>query len=70
MHTTENGVRVLNDAYNANPTSMDAALRALAQTATTGRRIAVLGDMRELGATPTTRTPRSGGARPSWASTS
>jgi len=43
------GVIVLNDAYNANPTSMDAALRALAQTATAGRRIAVLGDMRELG---------------------
>jgi len=45
----DNGVVVLNDAYNANPTSMDAALRALAQTATAGRRIAVLGDMRELG---------------------
>jgi UDP-N-acetylmuramyl pentapeptide synthase len=40
---------VLNDAYNANPTSMDAALRSLAQTETVGRRIAVLGDMRELG---------------------
>jgi UDP-N-acetylmuramoyl-tripeptide--D-alanyl-D-alanine ligase len=45
----DNGVIVLNDAYNANPTSMDAALRALAQTGTKGRRIAVLGDMRELG---------------------
>ena len=43
------GVTVLNDAYNANPASVDAALRALAQLPTTGRRIAVLGDMRELG---------------------
>jgi UDP-N-acetylmuramoyl-tripeptide--D-alanyl-D-alanine ligase len=49
-HVGENGVIVLNDAYNANPTSMSAALRALAQTETRGRRIAVLGDMRELGA--------------------
>ena len=43
------GVVVLNDAYNANPSSMDAALRALAQLGVDGRRIAVLGDMRELG---------------------
>src|SRR5438477_497288 len=43
------GVVVLNDAYNANPASMEAALRALAQVDTGGRRIAVLGDMRELG---------------------
>jgi UDP-N-acetylmuramoyl-tripeptide--D-alanyl-D-alanine ligase len=44
------GVVVLNDAYNANPTSMEAALRALAHLDVEGRRIAVLGDMRELGA--------------------
>ncbi len=50
MHTTDGGVRLLNDVYNANPTSMDAALRALTQAATAGRSIAVLGDMRELGA--------------------
>ncbi len=43
------GVVVLNDAYNANPTSMEAAVRALAQLPVTGKRIAVLGDMRELG---------------------
>ena len=49
MHTTRGGLTVLNDAYNANPASMDAALRALARTPTTGRRVAVLGDMRELG---------------------
>jgi UDP-N-acetylmuramoyl-tripeptide--D-alanyl-D-alanine ligase len=43
------GVTVLNDAYNANPASMHAALRVLGHTATTGRRIAILGDMLELG---------------------
>jgi len=43
------GIVVLNDAYNANPTSMAAALDALAALAVGGRRIAVLGDMRELG---------------------
>lgn len=42
------GVAVLDDAYNANPVSMVAALRTLA--ALRGRRVAVLGDMLELGA--------------------
>jgi UDP-N-acetylmuramoyl-tripeptide--D-alanyl-D-alanine ligase len=45
------GVRVLNDAYNANPTSMAAALRTLARMATDGRRWAVLGTMAEIGRT-------------------
>jgi UDP-N-acetylmuramoyl-tripeptide--D-alanyl-D-alanine ligase len=40
----------LNDAYNASPGSMAAALRALARLEIGGRRIAVLGEMRELGA--------------------
>jgi UDP-N-acetylmuramoyl-tripeptide--D-alanyl-D-alanine ligase len=43
------GVVVLNDSYNANPASVAAALRALAHLDVRGRRIAVLGDMRELG---------------------
>ena len=42
------GVVVVNDCYNANPMSMRAALDELAQTAA-GRRVAVLGDMLELG---------------------
>ncbi len=46
---TPTGAVVLNDAYNANPSSMAAAVRALAQIDTDGRRVAVLGDMRELG---------------------
>jgi UDP-N-acetylmuramoyl-tripeptide--D-alanyl-D-alanine ligase len=49
LHRRADGVTVLNDAYNANPASMHAALRVLAHTVTAGRRIAVLGDMRELG---------------------
>ena len=43
------GATVLNDAYNANPSSMAAALRTLAEMATTGSRWAVLGHMAELG---------------------
>jgi UDP-N-acetylmuramoyl-tripeptide--D-alanyl-D-alanine ligase len=41
-------VRIVNDCYNANPMSMRAALDHLAATAR-GRRVAVLGDMLELG---------------------
>lgn len=42
-------VTIINDAYNANPTSMRAALGALADVPARGRRVAVLGDMAELG---------------------
>jgi UDP-N-acetylmuramoyl-tripeptide--D-alanyl-D-alanine ligase len=41
-------VVVINDCYNANPMSMHAALDELSRTAA-GRRVAVLGDMLELG---------------------
>ena len=44
-------ITLLNDAYNANPASMKAALETLQSLPTQGRRIAVLGDMRELGQT-------------------
>jgi UDP-N-acetylmuramoyl-tripeptide--D-alanyl-D-alanine ligase len=52
MEITErpDGVVVVNDAYNANPDSMRAALDALAAMTTAGRRWAVLGGMLELGA--------------------
>jgi UDP-N-acetylmuramoyl-tripeptide--D-alanyl-D-alanine ligase len=43
------GVVVVDDCYNANPLSMRAALDDLAAQSPTGRRIAVLGDMLELG---------------------
>ena len=43
------GVVVVNDAYNANPDSMRAALDAVAAMRTTGERWAVLGGMLELG---------------------
>jgi UDP-N-acetylmuramoyl-tripeptide--D-alanyl-D-alanine ligase len=43
------GIGILNDAYNANPASMQAALRTLAEVGGRGQRIALLGDMFELG---------------------
>lgn len=48
---TVNGVTVLNDTYNANPDSMLSALETLALFRGRGKRIAVLGDMLELGRT-------------------
>jgi UDP-N-acetylmuramoyl-tripeptide--D-alanyl-D-alanine ligase len=43
------GITLLNDAYNANPNSMRAALETLASLNALTRRVAVIGDMRELG---------------------
>lgn len=43
----KDGVKIINDTYNANPQSVAAALRTLASL--DGRKIAVLGDMLELG---------------------
>jgi len=40
---------LINDAYNANPSSMKAGIEVLVQTPTSGRRVLVMGDMRELG---------------------
>lgn len=48
LERTPGGALVLNDAYNANPTSMEAAIRSLARLPAK-RRVAVLGEMAELG---------------------
>jgi UDP-N-acetylmuramoyl-tripeptide--D-alanyl-D-alanine ligase len=42
-------IRIINDSYNANPVSMEKALETLKNMKTFGRKIAVLGDMLELG---------------------
>jgi UDP-N-acetylmuramoyl-tripeptide--D-alanyl-D-alanine ligase len=47
--TTPEGVVVINDAYNANPESMAAAMKTARAMARSGRMIAVLGHMAELG---------------------
>ncbi|MFC1477402.1 UDP-N-acetylmuramoyl-tripeptide--D-alanyl-D-alanine ligase [candidate division KSB1 bacterium] len=50
MQITEwNGVTIINDAYNANPSSMLGALDFLQEFPVAGRRFAALGDMLELG---------------------
>jgi len=43
------GITLIDDSYNANPASTKAALETLSQIAAAGHRIAVLGDMLELG---------------------
>ncbi|UED86315.1 UDP-N-acetylmuramoyl-tripeptide--D-alanyl-D-alanine ligase [Streptomyces profundus] len=43
------GLTIINDAFNASPASMRAALHTLASIGTNRRTIAVLGEMRELG---------------------
>jgi UDP-N-acetylmuramoyl-tripeptide--D-alanyl-D-alanine ligase len=43
------GIRILDDSYNANADSMLAALQTLRELPCAGRRVAVLGDMAELG---------------------
>jgi len=46
------GVKIINDSYNANPQSMAAGLKVISQLSSVdSRRIAVLGDMLELGKT-------------------
>lgn len=47
MHTLSNGVNIIDDTYNANPFSLQAAVETLAAFA--GKKILVLGDMKELG---------------------
>jgi UDP-N-acetylmuramoyl-tripeptide--D-alanyl-D-alanine ligase len=47
--TLANGARVVDDSYNASPAATQAMLQALGATHTAGRRVAVLGEMLELG---------------------
>ncbi|WP_306237680.1 UDP-N-acetylmuramoyl-tripeptide--D-alanyl-D-alanine ligase [Ornithinimicrobium faecis] len=49
VHERTDGVTIVNDAYNANPDSMRAALRSLAVMRSQGAAVAVVGEMRELG---------------------
>ena len=44
---TANGITVIDDCYNANPMSMEASLKVLSQAE--GRKVAILGNMFELG---------------------
>jgi UDP-N-acetylmuramoyl-tripeptide--D-alanyl-D-alanine ligase len=44
-------IELIDESYNANPTSMAAALNVLAATQPKGRKVAILGDMLELGET-------------------
>jgi UDP-N-acetylmuramyl pentapeptide synthase len=46
---TKNGITLLNDTYNANPSSMQLAMETLSLIPRVTKKIAVLGDMRELG---------------------
>ncbi len=49
-HTLEDGIRLVDDTYNANPESLHAALRSLTDKWSAALGVAVLGDMGELGA--------------------
>lgn len=52
LHKLKNGVNLIDDTYNANPFSLQAAVDTLAHF--TGKKILVLGDMKELGEQTTT----------------
>jgi UDP-N-acetylmuramoyl-tripeptide--D-alanyl-D-alanine ligase len=47
LHTLSQGISIIDDTYNANPFSLEAAISILA--AFDGKKILVLGDMKELG---------------------
>ena len=47
--TSAGGIKIINDSYNASPASTRAALQTLVDIAAGGRKIAMLGDMLELG---------------------
>jgi UDP-N-acetylmuramoyl-tripeptide--D-alanyl-D-alanine ligase len=47
--TRKEGVTIINDSYNANPSSMKESVRELVRLGGSGRVVAILGDMLELG---------------------
>jgi UDP-N-acetylmuramoyl-tripeptide--D-alanyl-D-alanine ligase len=49
IETLASGARIVDDSYNASPAATQAMLKALQATETSGRRIAMLGEMLELG---------------------
>ena len=49
VEVTHRGITIINDAYNANPTSVGAAIRTFSKVNPDRRHIAILGDMLELG---------------------
>ncbi|XP_061990995.1 uncharacterized protein LOC133709309 [Rosa rugosa] len=50
LEVARNGVKIVNDVYNANPVSSRAAIDLLKSIDCKGQKIAILGDMLELGA--------------------
>jgi len=60
------GVTVLDDSYNANADSMGTALRVLSELPCKGRRVAVLGDMGELGASAAAAHAETGRNAAEW----
>lgn len=42
-------IELIDESYNANPISMEAAINVLSQSEASGRKVAILGDMGELG---------------------
>eukprot|EP00268_Persea_americana_P029435 TRINITY_DN2844_c0_g2_i2.p2 TRINITY_DN2844_c0_g2~~TRINITY_DN2844_c0_g2_i2.p2 ORF type:complete len:248 (-),score=61.19 TRINITY_DN2844_c0_g2_i2:565-1308(-) len=53
LKIAENGIRIINDVYNSNPTSMRTAINLLKAMECRGKRVVILGDMLELGALET-----------------
>ena len=49
LHERRDGVLVLDDTYNSNPTAMERAIELLAESPAAGRRVLAAGDMLELG---------------------
>ncbi|KAG8382605.1 hypothetical protein BUALT_Bualt05G0094900 [Buddleja alternifolia] len=51
LEVATNGIKILNDVYNASPVSTKSALDSLRAINISGKRVAILGDMLELGPT-------------------